>query len=141
VKATRSDGVRVAAADTGVAAVSSALVHEQRQESLDRANEVRAARAILKKELASGRVRLEDVLAQTPAFAMTARVSELLLAVPGFGSVRATRLLAHCQIPYRKSAASLSARQRDALIAHLRTDRPPRSKETRRATIEPPQRP
>jgi hypothetical protein len=27
------------------------------------------------------------------------------------------------------------ARQRDALIAHLRTDRPPRSDETRRATI------
>ena len=125
---TRSDGVRAAPVDGGMAAAASALVREQRLGSLDRANEVRSARAMLKKELASGSARLEDVLAQPPAFATTVRVSELLLAVPGFGPVRATRLLAHCQIPYRKSAASLSARQRDALIAQLRTEKPPRSR-------------
>ena len=118
---TRSDGVPAAPADAGLAAASSALVREQRLGYLDRANEIRSARASLKKELASGRVRLESVLAQPPAFAAAARVSELLLAVPGFGPVRATRLLAHCQIPYRKTAASLSGRQRDALIAQLRT--------------------
>ena len=64
------------------------------------------------------------MLAQPPACATTAKVSDLLLAVPGFGPARATRSLARCQIPYAKTAASLSKRQRDALIALLRTEKP-----------------
>jgi hypothetical protein len=111
-------------ADAGVAAASSAPAHEQRLRSLDRANEIRSARATLKKELASGRVKIEDVLAQPPAFAATAKVSDLLLAVPGFGPARATRTLARCQIPYGKTAAGLSKRQRDTLVALLRPGKP-----------------
>jgi hypothetical protein len=92
--------------------------------SLDRANEIRTARAALKRELASGTVKIEDVLAQPPAFATTAKVSDLLRATPGFGPVRATRVLARCQIPPAKTAAALSERQRVALIALLRTEKP-----------------
>ena len=90
--------------------------------SLDCANEIRTARARLKKDLASGHAQIEDVLAQPPLFATTATVSELLLAVPGFGPVRATRALTRCQIPYEKTAAGMSERQRVALITLLRTD-------------------
>ena len=110
--------------DTETAAASSAQAHEQRMRSLGQANEVRTARAVLKRELASGRVLIEDVLAQPPVSATTAKVSDLLLAVPGLGPARATRALARCQIPYAKTAASLSERQRDSLIALLRTERP-----------------
>lgn len=63
--------------------------------SLDCANQIRTARARLKKDLASGRAQIEDVLAQPPLFAATAKVSELLLAIPGFGPVRATHILEH----------------------------------------------
>jgi hypothetical protein len=111
-------------ADAGITAASSALAREQRMRSLGRANQIRTARATLKKDLASGRVQIEDVLAHPPAFATTAQVSELLLAVPGFGPVRATRWLARCQIPHQKTAAGLSKRQRDTLIALLRTEKP-----------------
>jgi hypothetical protein len=110
-------------ADADVAAPFAAIAHERRIRALRRANEVRTARATLKKKLASGRVQIEDVLAEPPAFATTAKVSDLLLAAPGFGPVRATRSLARCQIPYAKTAAGLSERQRDALIALLRTEK------------------
>ena len=60
----------------------------------------------------------------SPEFAATARVCDLLLAVPGIGPVRATRALARCQIPYQKTAAGLSTRQRVALIVLLHTEKP-----------------
>jgi len=91
--------------------------------SLAVANQTRTARAALKSELATGRAQIEDVLRHPPAFAMTAKVSDLLLAVPGYGPARASRVLARCQIPYAKRAADLSERQRVALIALLRGKR------------------
>ncbi len=124
METTRFDRVVAVHPDAGIAAASSALARKQLMRSLDRANEVRSARATLKKELASGHAQIEDVLAQPPVFATTAKVSDLLLAVPGFGPVRATRALARCQIPHRKTAAGLSERQRDALIALLRPEEP-----------------
>ena len=71
--------------------------------ALGRANQIRTARATLKNELSTGRARIDDVLRHPPAFAMTAKVSDLLLAVPGFGPARATRTLTRCQIPYAKT--------------------------------------
>ena len=120
----RFEQVLAGRADAGVAARTPALARERRMRALRRANQIRSARATLKKELATGRARIEEVLAQPPALATTAKVSELLLAVPGFGPVRATHALARCQIPYGKTAAGLSERQRDALIALLRTEKP-----------------
>jgi len=87
------------------------------------AHQIRTARATLENELATGRARIEDVLTRPPAFATTAKVRDLL-AVPGFGPVRATRSLARCQIPYRKTAAGLSERQRVALITLLQLEKP-----------------
>ena len=104
--------------DSDVAASPS--VREQRMRSLGRANQTRIARAALKNELASGHTRIEDVLMHPPACAATAKVSDLLLAVPGVGPTRVTRALARCQIPYGKTAAALSERQRAALITALR---------------------
>lgn len=93
--------------------------------SLARANQIRTARATLKNELAAGQARIEDVLTHPPACATSAKVLDLLLAVPGVGPTRATRALARCQIPYAKTAAALSERQRVALIALLRKETAP----------------
>jgi hypothetical protein len=46
----------------------------------------------LKKELASGRVRIEDVIAEPPEFARTAKVYDLLLALPTVGPAKAGAL-------------------------------------------------
>ena len=106
------------------AAAAPAFAREQRMRALGRANQTRIERARLKNELASGHAHIEDVLTHPPTFAATAKVSELLLAVPGFGPVRATRALTRCQIPYQKTTAGLSERQRVALIVLLRTGKP-----------------
>src|SRR6266542_6146815 len=86
---------------------------EQRLRALARANEVRLARAQLKREVAAGRIALARVLAGPPSCAQTAKVRELLLVVPRIGPARADRVLARCRIAYaragRPTALILSA--------------------------------
>ena len=105
-------------------AVPAPAVVRRRSDALARANEVRSARATLKNELAGSRIRIEDVLAHPAAFARNARVSDLMLSVPGYGPARAARALLRCRIPYEKTVAGLSDRQRSALIQLLFTARP-----------------
>ncbi len=49
---------------------------------------IRSARAQLKKELASGKIELAQILAQPPECVRTARVRDVLLALPKIGSVK-----------------------------------------------------
>ena len=88
--------------------------------ALRQANQIRSGRAQLKKELASGRVRIEELLAQPPEFAKTAKVYDLLVALPKIGPVRAARSLARCRIAPSKTVGGLSERQRDELIGLFR---------------------
>jgi hypothetical protein len=62
---------------------------EQRLHALQRANEVRSARAKLKKELAAGTIELAQILADPPASVRTARVRDVLVVLPKIGSVKA----------------------------------------------------
>ena len=89
---------------------------EQRLRALAQANEVRTARAKLKKELASGKVELVQILADPPACVRTARIRDVLLVVPKIGSVRAGRILAQCRIAHSKTLGGLTDRQRGELI-------------------------
>jgi len=92
---------------------------EQRLSALRRANEIRLGRSQLKKELAAGRCRIDDLLVETPELARGAKVYDLLLAVPKLGRVRVSRVLRHCRISEAKTLAGLSERQREELIASL----------------------
>jgi hypothetical protein len=93
---------------------------DQRLSALQRANETRFARSQLKKELATGICRIDQLLAEVPELARGAKVSELLLAVPKLGRVRVSRLMRQCRISEAKTLAGLSERQRAELIAYLR---------------------
>lgn len=93
---------------------------EQRLRALEQANEVRTARAKLKKELASGKIELVQILADPPACVRTARVREVLLAVPKIGSVRVGRIRAQCGIAHSKTLGGLTDRQRGELIGLFR---------------------
>jgi hypothetical protein len=55
---------------------------EQRLRALRLANEIRSARAKLKKDLASGKIEPAQILAQPPEWVRTARVRDVLLALP-----------------------------------------------------------
>ncbi len=89
---------------------------EQRLRALQQANEVRTARAKLKKQLASGKIELVQILADPPACVRTARVRDVLLVVPKIGSVRAGRILAQCGIAHSKTLGGLTDRQRGELM-------------------------
>jgi hypothetical protein len=93
---------------------------EQRLRALQRANEVRSARAQLKKELASGQIELARILVRPPEFARSAKVHDLLLLLPKVGPVKAGRMLAHCRIAHSKTLGGLSDRQRSELTDLVR---------------------
>jgi hypothetical protein len=90
---------------------------DQRMEALKRANDIRVRRAKLKKDLKDGRVQIESVLDDPPEYVETAKVFDILMAVPKFGRVKAARLLNQCRISQSKTVGGLSDRQRTELIA------------------------
>jgi S13-like protein len=85
-------------------------------DALRRANDVRVKRAQLKKDLKDGRVRVESILRNPPEFVETAKVIDILMAVPKFGRVKAARFLNTCRISQSKTVGGLSDRQRTELI-------------------------
>jgi len=85
---------------------------EQRLAALAKANDVREARARLKRELQAGERSLAHTLKQPPQYIYNMRIGELMTAPRGFGTVRATKLLAGCAIAYSRRIGSLSERQR-----------------------------
>ena len=89
---------------------------DQRMDALKRANDVRVRRAKLKKDLKDGRVRIETILDDPPEYVSTAKVIDILMAVPKFGQVKAKRYLNQCRISESKTVGGLSDRQRTELI-------------------------
>ena len=93
---------------------------DQQMEALRRANEIRSARATLKRDLKAGRAQIHGVLLDPPEYLQNAKVSELLLAVPKYGRVKVNRLLTQCRISPSKTLGGLSERQRHELVSSLR---------------------
>ena len=89
-------------------------------DALRRANDIRVRRAQLKKDLKAGTVQVETVLSHPPAYVETAKVIDILMAVPKFGRVKAARFLNQCRISQSKTVGGLSERQRAELVALLR---------------------
>lgn len=92
---------------------------DQRMDALKRANDIRVRRAKLKKNLKDGRVKIEKILEDPPEYVSTAKVFDMLLAVPKFGRVKAARFLNQCRISQSKTVGGLSERQRSELIGLL----------------------
>ena len=89
---------------------------DQRMEALKRANDIRVRRAQLKRDLKEGRVQIDDLLLDPPDWVSTAKVFDMLMAVPKFGRVKAARLLNQCRISQSKTVGGLSERQRTELV-------------------------
>ncbi len=92
----------------------------QRLEALKLANAVRTERAALKRDLKAGRIRIEQVLADPPECVHSAKVADIMLAVPRYGRVKVTKILQRCRISPSKTVIGLSERQRGELIEALR---------------------
>ena len=101
-----------------VAAPERSLV--QRMEALARANDIRSRRAQLKRDLKAGRQPIHELLLRPPEYLETAKVFDLLLAVPKYGRVKVGRILSQCKISPSKTVGGLSERQRTELVALMR---------------------
>jgi hypothetical protein len=92
----------------------------QRLDALERANEVRTKRAQLKRNLKAGRESIHTLLMDPPEYVETAKVFDMLLAVPKYGRVKVNKVLTQCRISPSKTIGGLSERQRDELVKLLR---------------------
>jgi hypothetical protein len=103
---------------TKTAAPERSLV--QRMEALGKANEIRTRRAQLKRDLKAGRKSIHQLLLDPPGWIETAKVLDMLLAVPKYGRVKANKILTQCRISPSKTIGGLSERQRTELVQQLR---------------------
>jgi hypothetical protein len=55
-----------------------------------------------------------------PEYVETAKVFDMLLAVPKYGRVKVNKVLTQCRISPSKTIGGLSQRQRDELVSLLR---------------------
>jgi hypothetical protein len=91
----------------------------QRLAALARANEIRSQRAQLKRDLKAGRISIQQLLTAPPIYLETAKVSDMLLAVPKYGRVKVNKILHNCRISPSKTIGGLSERQRAELVTLL----------------------
>lgn len=93
---------------------------EQRRTALLKANEVRFARAKLKRELKERRRNPLRVLQDPPDYAMNMKVEHFLMAVPRLGRSKVVVLLQRCQVSPTKTLGGLSDRQRCVLARGIK---------------------
>ena len=63
---------------------------------------------------------IQKLLLDPPDFLETAKVFDMLLAVPKYGRVKANKVLQQCRIAPSKTIGGLSERQRTELVGMLR---------------------
>lgn len=93
--------------------------HQQRMEALRRANDVRSERARLKEQLRNREISITEILDNPPECVHTAKVFDLVLAVPKYGRVKASKLLERCRVSSSKTVNGLTPRQRKELLDML----------------------
>jgi hypothetical protein len=87
--------------------------------ALERANEVRLARAELKRRVAFGKIDVAEVIVYCPWEAQSMAVADLLMSQRRWGQTRCRRLLAQLPMSEKKTVGSMTDRQRHALAAML----------------------
>ena len=91
----------------------------QRLRALSRANEIRLARAAIKRRIALGEVSAAEVILECPEAADSWPVSELLMSQRRWGSTRCRKFLSRSQIVETKPVGKLTDRQRQLLARSL----------------------
>ncbi|MBI5104779.1 MAG: hypothetical protein HZB46_07320 [Solirubrobacterales bacterium] len=91
----------------------------QHLRALARANEVRLARAELKRRVADGEVSVATVILECPWESASMSVAELLTSQRRWGSTRCRRFLQTIPMSENKTVGSMTQRQRSAIAALL----------------------
>lgn len=97
------------------------LTDAERAQALDKARAARRERSAALAAVKNGSITLADFLASTDDVLKRTRVSQVVLAVPGVGKVRAARVMEQAGITAGRRVGGLGSHQRvrltDALAA------------------------
>lgn len=91
----------------------------QHLRALQRANEVRLARAELKRRISVGELDIAEVILRCPPEAASMAVADLLMSQRRWGHTRCRRFLAQIPMSEKKTIGSMTERQRRALVKML----------------------
>jgi hypothetical protein len=91
----------------------------QHVRALQQANDVRVARADLKRRVRAGGLGAAEVILTAPWQARTMTVSQLLMSQRSWGRIRCQRLLVSIGVLENKQIGTLTERQRQALASVL----------------------
>jgi hypothetical protein len=91
----------------------------QHMRALERANQVRLARAELKRRVAAGETSVAEVIVHCPWEAASMAVGDLLMSQRRWGQTRCRKFLAQIPISEQKTIGSMTERQRRTLAALL----------------------
>jgi hypothetical protein len=91
----------------------------QRLRALERANQIRLARAALKRSIAVGKVSAAEVILSCPDAAHSWPIGDLLMSQRRWGSTRCRKFLSHNHIVETKPVGTLTDRQRRMLASCL----------------------
>jgi len=115
-----------------MSATASIAPGPQYMQALQRANEVRLARAGLKRRVASGELSVAEVLLGSYWEAENMTISDLLMSQRRWGITRCRKLLMTLPMSENKTVGSMTQRQRQALAVLLAPE-PARSAQQREA--------
>jgi hypothetical protein len=96
----------------------------QRLRALERANEIRLARAELKRRIADGRMSAAEVILACPKEASSWTLRELLMSQRRWGSQRCRKFLERNQISEVRPLGALTERQKQQLVEQLQAVEP-----------------
>jgi hypothetical protein len=100
-------------------AVATIAPGPQHLRALARANEVRLARAELKRQVSDGEISAASVILECPWEAASMPVSDLLTSQRRWGTTRSRRFLQSIPMPENKTIGSMTDRQRRAVAELL----------------------
>ena len=93
--------------------------NSQCMQALARANQVRLARAALKRDISAGHRAVAEVIIESPWEAESMSLSELLCSQRRWGRARSRKLLGSIALSEGKRVGTLTERQRRILVAAL----------------------
>jgi hypothetical protein len=105
-------------------ATTTVLDGPQCMRALQRANEVRLARAELKRRVAEGKISAAEVILSCPSQIEGMTITELLMSQRRWGQTRCRKYLMAVPLSETKTVGSMTDRQRRALAALLTTRHP-----------------
>lgn len=94
--------------------------HEQRLSALELANHIRHYRAVLKRRIKTGDVRVADVISDPAPEVLTMKVVDLIAAMPWKSEAKAATIMRSLLISANKTVDGLTDRQRDAVVEAVR---------------------